>query len=71
MDKVFEKEYKLMPLSELEKFLQKEKHLPLIPSSAEVKENKGITLGEMSTLQLQKIEELTLYVIELNKKIVA
>lgn len=46
------------------------KHLPDIPSEAEVKEN-GISLGEMQAKLLQRIEELTLYVIELNKEILS
>jgi len=68
-DFVFEKNYKLMKLAELEKYLKTNKHLPNVPSAKEVKENDGISLGEMSELQLKKIEELTLYIIELNKRI--
>lgn len=67
-DEVFEKDYNLTSLSELEKYIQKHHHLPDIPSEAEVMEN-GINVGEMNALLLQKIEELTLYVIELEKKI--
>jgi hypothetical protein len=67
-DFVFEDSYKLMPLSEVEKFIKKNKHLPEIPSEKEAKA-KGIGLGEMQTKLLQKIEELTLYVIEQNKKL--
>jgi hypothetical protein len=68
-DYVFEKGYKLMPLSMLEKYLKDKNHLPNIPSAKEVRENNGIDLGEMSEKQLEKIEELTLYIIEMNKKI--
>lgn len=68
-DYVFERDYKLMNLTELDIFIQKNKHLPNIPSAAEVKENGGIDLGEMNVKLLEKIEELTLHVIELNKKV--
>ncbi len=68
-DYVFENDYKLMPLSELEMFLKLNKHLPNVPNREDVKKNKGISLGEMSTKQLEKIEELTLYILELNKKL--
>lgn len=67
-DFVFEPTYKLRPLGELEKFIQDNKHLPEIPSTADVTQN-GIDLAEMQALLLQKIEELSLYVIEQNKKI--
>jgi hypothetical protein len=67
-DFVFEDNYKLMPLEEVEKFVKKNKHLPDIPSEKEVKA-KGLGLGEMQAKLLQKIEELTLYVIEQNKKL--
>jgi YadA head domain repeat (2 copies) len=67
-DFVFNKDYKLRPLSEVEQFIEANKHLPEVPSSAEVEEN-GINLGEMDAILLQKIEELTLYVIEQQKTI--
>ena len=66
-DFVFEKEYKLPPLNEVEKFIIENKHLPGIPSEAEVKE-KGVSVGNISSKLLQKIEELTLYVINLKKE---
>jgi hypothetical protein len=66
-DFVFEDNYKLMPLSEVEEFVKKNKHLPDIPSEKEVKKN-GVSVGEMQSKLLQKIEELTLYVIDQNKK---
>lgn len=65
-DYVFNSDYELMPLPEVEKFVKENKHLPEIPSAAEVKEN-GLSVGEMQNKLLQKIEELTLYVIELQK----
>jgi hypothetical protein len=67
-DYVFEKDYKLPRLAELEKYYLKNKHLPEVPSTQEVAE-KGIDLGEMNTLLLKKVEELTLYVVDLNKKV--
>jgi hypothetical protein len=66
-DYVFEKDYKLMSISELEKYITLNKHLPNIPSASEV-ENNGYDLGEMNRLLLEKVEELTLYVIDLENK---
>ncbi|PXX94333.1 hypothetical protein DF185_23000, partial [Marinifilum breve] len=57
-------------LKEVESFIEENKHLPDIPSEKEVLEN-GIAVGEMNAKLLQKIEELTLYVIEQNKEIKA
>lgn len=65
-DYVFEPNYELPTLEEIEKFIKSEKHLPEVPSSAEVEEN-GIALGEMNALLLKKIEELTLHQIEMMK----
>lgn len=67
-DFVFKPDYKLMPLEEVELFIQKNNHLPDIPSEQEVKKG-GINLAEMDALLLQKIEELTLYIIEQQKEI--
>ena len=67
-DYVFNKDYNLKPLSEVEKFIKDNGHLPNVPSAAQVKED-GIALGEMAKIQQEKIEELTLYIIELNKKL--
>lgn len=67
-DFVFEKDYKLPTLQEVENHINEHKHLPDIPSEVEVKEN-GVNLGEMQAKLLQKIEELTLYTIELNKTV--
>lgn len=66
-DFVFSSDYDLQPLSEIETHIIENGHLPNIPSETEVKEN-GIDLGEMQVKLLQKIEELTLYVIGQNKK---
>lgn len=67
-DFVFENDYKLRTLKEVEQHINDNGHLPDIPSTEEVIEN-GIYLGEMNAKLLQKIEELTLYLIEQNKKI--
>jgi hypothetical protein len=67
-DFVFDKNYPLRPLSEVESFIKTNKHLPEIPSTDEVAKN-GIDLAETQALLLQKVEELTLYVIQQNKKI--
>jgi len=66
-DYVFEKSYDLPTLEELSAYLKENKHLPEIPSAATV-EDKGVDLGEMNTLLLKKIEELTIYVLELKKE---
>lgn len=65
-DFVFEDDYNLMSIEELESFVIENNHLPEIPTTKEVEEN-GISIGEMNAKLLQKIEELTLYVIELQK----
>jgi len=65
-DYVFEKNYQLPTLEDVEKQIAEKGHLKDIPSAKEVQE-KGIELGEMNKLLLQKVEELTLYVIALNK----
>lgn len=67
-DFVFDKDYKLPTLQEVENHINEHKHLPDVPSEAEVKEN-GVSLGEMQAKLLQKIEELTLYVIKQDKTI--
>lgn len=67
-DYVFEKEYHLPTLEEVEKHIVEKGHLQDIPSAKEVEAN-GIELGEMNKLLLQKVEELTLYIIQLNKDI--
>jgi hypothetical protein len=66
-DFVFKDNYKLPALNEVEDFISKNKHLPGIPSEMEVKK-KGVSVGSISSKLLQKIEELTLYVIGLKKE---
>lgn len=67
-DYVFNEDYKLTPLSEVERFIKDNGHLPGIPSAQEVKEN-GLSLGEMNKNLMEKVEELTLYVIKLQKEV--
>jgi hypothetical protein len=67
-DYVFEPTNKLPTLAEVEAYIAKHKHLEGVPSAAEVKE-KGIDIGDNQTILLKKVEELTLYMIELNKKV--
>ncbi|HAJ78978.1 MAG TPA: hypothetical protein DCO75_04340 [Fibrobacteres bacterium] len=67
-DYVFKKDYNLKPLNEVEKFIKSNKHLEGIPTEKEVKTN-GIAVGDMQAKLLQKVEELTLYVINQDKKI--
>ena len=67
-DFVFYDDYNLMPLYEVEKFIKKHKHLPDVPSASEVSKT-GIDVAKMDALLLQKIEELTLYNIQLQKQI--
>ncbi|OWK68852.1 hypothetical protein CBW18_19775 [Pedobacter sp. AJM] len=66
-DYVFEKGYKPPSLAALENYISKNKHLPEIPSEDEVAE-KGIELGDMNRLLLKKIEEMTIYLIEMKKE---
>lgn len=66
-DYVFEEDYKLSSLSEVEQFIKDNKHLPDVPSAKEIQKN-GAYVGELMTKMMQKIEELTLYTIEQERK---
>ena len=66
-DYVFQKDYSLRTIPELAQFIQEKKHLPGIPSAAEM--NGGQDLGEIQRRLLEKIEELTLYIIQLEKRL--
>lgn len=68
-DFVFDNDYKLMNLYELESFINKNKHLPNVPSANEVEKQGNVDLGELNTILLQKVEELTRYIIDLQKQI--
>ena len=67
-DFVFDKDYNLRPLSEVNTYIQENRHLPEIPSAADMKEN-GVSLDKLVIQLLQKVEELTLYTIQLEEKI--
>lgn len=67
-DYVFGEGFQLMPLSETESYIKTNGHLPGVPSAEEVEE-EGLSLGEMNRLLMQKVEELTLHLIELQKQV--
>ena len=67
-DYVFDKEYKLLTLPELATYIRKYKHLPGVPSVKEVTK-EGVNVGDNQAVLLRKIEELTLYLLEQNRKI--
>jgi hypothetical protein len=68
-DYVFDENYKLMPLSELEQYLKTFKHLPDVAPASEVESDGGLQVGDMMSSMIKKIEELTLYTIEQDKQI--
>jgi hypothetical protein len=67
-DRVFDKNYALMPLSEVADFISQNKHLPNVPSAEEVVK-EGVSMGAMVSKLLEKVEELTLYSIQQQKEI--
>ena len=67
-DFVFEDNYSLPNINQVESYIKENKHLPDIPSAMQVEE-EGLSMAEMMKKQMQKIEELTLYVIEQNKRL--
>lgn len=67
-DYVFEEDYRLLSLDDVEEFVKKNKHLPEVPAAKEMAAN-GIEVGEMNMILLKKIEELTLYIIQLQNKV--
>lgn len=69
-DYVFEPDYKLASLSEVEAFTKANKHLPEVPSAAEIEQN-GLDLAKMNLILLKKVEELTLHAIDLEKRLKA
>jgi hypothetical protein len=68
-DYVFDSSYNLLTLPNLAKYINENKHLPGIPSAKEVETKGAVELGKLNTQLLEKIEEQTLYILELNKKI--
>ena len=69
-DYVFDKDYRLAPLSEVEQHIKADKHLPGIPSAQEVAEH-GVSVGDMESKLLAKLEEVTLHLIAQEKAIQA
>lgn len=67
-DYVFQKGYQLLTLKEVQQYIHQKGHLPNMPSAQEVKAN-GVELGEMNRLLLEKIEEMTLYIIDQQQQI--
>ena len=67
-DYVFDTKYKLPSLFEVEKYIKENKHLPNIPAASEIEAN-GMEVGDMQKKMMEKIEELTLYVIQLKKEL--
>lgn len=67
-DFVFEKNYKLASLSDVRAYYEKNNHLPNVPTACEIEE-KGINMSEMSAIQMQKIEELTMYIVQLKDEL--
>ena len=70
-DYVFEKDYKLRSLTELQKYIETEKHLPDVPSASQIQSQEAQDLGEMNAILLRKVEELTLYILEQERRIKA
>ena len=68
-DFVFEEDYSLMSLEKVQDYISKYKHLPHVPSEAEILE-QGLNVADMQAIQQQKIEELTLYIIQLKKEMI-
>ena len=67
-DYVFEENYELRDINELEAYIKANKHLPEVPSAAAI-EKDGLDLGKMDATLLKKVEELTLYLIDMKKEI--
>lgn len=67
-DYVFGQDYKLMPLSQVEEFITENNHLPNIPSAEKV-ESQGVELGDVAVFQQEKIEEIFLHLIDMEKRV--
>ncbi|MEM6805443.1 MAG: hypothetical protein AAF696_28860, partial [Bacteroidota bacterium] len=68
-DYVFASNYNLMPLDEVKEYIEEENHLPNVPSAEEIKKEGGVELGEMNRKLMEKVEELTLYIIQEHDRI--
>jgi hypothetical protein len=66
-DYVFDPSYELLPLDSLGTFVETQRHLPGIPSAGEVAQQGSVEVGQMNIRLLEKVEELTLYILELNR----
>lgn len=67
-DNVFEEDYSLMSVEDMNKYIKAHHHLPGVPSAAEVEKNQGFELGEMEVILLKKIEEQALYIIDMKEE---
>lgn len=67
-DFVFDNDYSLLSLSEIERFINEKKHLPAVPSAEDIRHD-GLSLGKMNAVLLQKVEELTLHLIKKDKEV--
>lgn len=67
-DYVFEKDYKLLSLNEVEEFIKLNKHLPNVPSAKNI-DSDGANIGELQKINFEKTEEIYLYLIEMNKRL--
>lgn len=71
-DYVFKDDYQLLSLEEIENYINEKGHLPKIQNDADVKANRGyVKIGELSISLMEKVEELTLHMIEMNKRVKA
>jgi len=68
-DYCFKDDYNLMSLPDLKNFIALNKHLPDVPTAQEVEKNNGIEIGEMQTILVKKMEEQTLYILDLQRQI--
>lgn len=68
-DYVFSPTYELMPIQALKSYIRERKHLPNVPSAQEIKDNGGMELGDMNKKLMEKVEELTLYLIDEHDRI--
>ncbi|MBX2984153.1 MAG: hypothetical protein KF843_15920 [Flavobacteriales bacterium] len=68
-DYVFQPNYALMPMDDLRDFLSRNKHLPGIPSAAELKTKKGVEVGDLQARMLKVVEEQALYILELEERL--
>ena len=68
-DYVFQPSYALMPLAEMRVFLRRNKHLPGIPSAAELEAKQGVEVGDLQARMLKVVEEQALYILQMEEKL--